>query len=131
MKILSHFKKNGYRRSQCLRAFLKAKKVHRNKKYRKDRFFGVHILFIQGTMDKIVRILKRHPIPLTFIPLNTIRISLILVKDPMNPRDGKGVYIIPCSRGTPYIGETGRSINQRIFECASNIKHGRYHSSTW
>ena len=41
----------------------------------------------------------------------------------------KGVYIIPCSCGTPYIGETGRSINQRIHEHAVDIKHGRTHSS--
>jgi len=40
----------------------------------------------------------------------------------------KGVYVIPCSCGTPYIGETGRSINQRICEHAADIKHGRTRS---
>ena len=65
-----------------------------------------------------------------FKPLNTIRSSLKSVKDPIDPRDGKGVYIIPCSCGTPYIGETGRSINQRICEHVADIKHRRSHSST-
>ena len=41
----------------------------------------------------------------------------------------KGVHVIPCSCGTPYIGETGRSINQRIREHAAKIKHGRTRSS--
>jgi len=41
----------------------------------------------------------------------------------------KGVYVIPCSCGTPYIGETGQSINQRIHEHVADIKHGRTCSS--
>ena len=41
----------------------------------------------------------------------------------------KGVYLIPCSCGTPYIGETGRSIHQRISEHAADLRHGRTKSS--
>lgn len=41
----------------------------------------------------------------------------------------KGVYVIPCSCGTPYIGDIGHSINQRIREHVANIKHGKTHSS--
>ena len=51
------------------------------------------------------------------------------MKDPIDPKDMKGVYIIPCSCGTPYIGETGCSINQRIREYAANLKHTRTKSS--
>lgn len=40
----------------------------------------------------------------------------------------KGVYFIPCSCGTSYIGETDRPINQRIKEQVVDIKHGRSHS---
>ena len=65
----------------------------------------------------------------TFRPLNTIRNSLRSVKDPVNPKDMKGVYLIPCSCGTPYIGETGRSIHQRINEHAANLRLGRSKSS--
>ena len=43
--------------------------------------------------------------------------------------DMKGVYMILCSCGTSYIGETCRSINQRIKEHAVHIKHGRTKSS--
>ena len=45
------------------------------------------------------------------------------------PKDGKGVYLIPCSCGTPYIGEIGRSINQIIHENVANLRHSRSRSS--
>ena len=51
------------------------------------------------------------------------------MKDPVDPKDMKGVYLIPCSCGTPYIGETGRSIHQRISEHAVDLRHGRTKSS--
>ena len=66
---------------------------------------------------------------MTFRPLNTIRMSLRSVKDPIDPKDMKGIYMIPCSCGTPYIGETGRSINQRISEHAADLRHRRFKSS--
>jgi len=43
--------------------------------------------------------------------------------------DMKGAYIILCSCGTLYIGETSRSINQRMKEHATDIKHKRTKSS--
>lgn len=79
--------------------------------------------------DKIVRILKMHSVPVTFRPLNTIRMSLKSANDPIDPKDMKVVYIIPCSCGTPYIGEMGRSISQRISEHAADLKHRRSKSS--
>ena len=84
---------------------------------------------MQGTTDNIARILKKHNAPSTFRPLNTICKSLQLVKDPIDSKDMKGVYIIPCSCGTPYIGDTGRSINQRINEHTTDLKHRRTKSS--
>ena len=65
----------------------------------------------------------------SFKPLYMIRNSLGSVKDPINPKDMKGVYMIPCSCGTPYIGETGRSIRQKIWEHATDIKHNRPRTS--
>jgi len=100
-----------------------------SKKEPKERHPGVHIPYIQGTTDRIARILKRFDIPSTFRPLRTIRNSLRSVKDPVDPKNMKGVYLIPCSCGTPYIGETGRSIQQRIGEHAADLRHGRIKSS--
>ena len=70
-------------------------------------------------------ILKRNNISASFKPLYTIRNSLRSVKDPIDPKDMKGVYMIPCSCGTPCIGETGHSIRQRIWEHATDIRHNR------
>ena len=88
------------------------------------------VINLKDSTNKIARVLRKHNVSSSFKPLNTIRNSLKSVKDPIDPRDGKGVYIIPCSCGTLYIGETGRSINQRICEHAADIKHGRSCSST-
>ncbi len=41
----------------------------------------------------------------------------------------KGVYLIPCSCRTPYIGQTGWSINQRSQEHAIDLRHCRNFSS--
>ncbi len=127
--LLDVFVKNGYSRHLGQKAFLKAHKEPSIHKDPKDRVIGVHLPYIQGTIDKIARILKKHNVPATFRPLNTIRGSLRSVKDPIDPKDMKGVYVIPCSCGTPYIGETGRSINQRINEHSADLRHGRAKSS--
>eukprot|EP00253_Pinus_taeda_P003606 PITA_03606 len=123
------FIENGYSRYLGEKAFLKAAKNSISKREPKEQVPRVHLPFLQGTTDKIVRILKKHNVPSTFRPLNTIRKSFGSVKDPIDPKDMKGVYIIPCSCGTPSIGETRRSINQRISEHATDLKHRRTRSS--
>lgn len=49
--------------------------------------------------------------------------------DSIDSKDMKGVYIISCSCGTPYIGDIDHSINQRISEHAADLKHRRSKSS--
>ena len=112
--LLNVFVENGYSRHLGQKAFLKASRNALVKKEPRERRLGVHLPYVQGTTYKIARILKRFDIPSTFRPLSTIRNSLRSVKDHVNPKDMKGVYVIPCSCGTPYIGETGCSIHQRI-----------------
>ena len=73
--------------------------------------------------------LKNHKVHSTFKPFNTIQSSLRSVKDPVDPKNMKSVYIIPFSCGTPYVGEIDHSIKQRIQEHATDIKHGRTHFS--
>lgn len=80
-----------------------------------DNIVGrVNLPYILGTTDKISRILKKNNILTNFKPLNTIRSCLNLVKYPTNPKCHKDVYLIPCSCGKPYVGETGISLNTRI-----------------
>ena len=127
--FLNVFFNNGYSRHQCSKAFLRSEKGSKAKKDTKDQFSGVHLPFIQGSTDKIVRILRKHKVPSTFRPLISFQISLRSIKDLVDPKNMKGVCVIPFPYGTPYIDETGRSINQRIREHAANIKYGRTHSS--
>lgn len=64
--LLSVFFNNGYNRHPCSKAFLKAEKGPSAKKDTKDQFSGVHLPFIQGTTDKIARILRKHKMASTF-----------------------------------------------------------------
>ena len=105
--LLNVFVENGYSRRLGQKAFCKASKNMLIKKKPKERRLCVHLPYVQGTTDKIARILKRYEIPSTFRPLNTICNSLRSVKDPVNPKDMKGVYFIPCSCGTPILGKQG------------------------
>jgi len=109
--LLNVFVNNGYSRHQGRKALLVASEGPKVKKDPINRISGVNLPFIQGTTDKIARILREHNVPSTFRPLNTIRSLLRSVKDPVDPKDMKGVYVIPCSCGTPYTGETRCSIN--------------------
>jgi len=111
--LLNVFKKNGYNKFQGFMAFLKASEGPRMEK-EVEVSSNLQILFIKGTTDKIARILRKRKIASTFRPLKTIRSSLRSLKDPIDLKCIKGVYLIPFSYGTPYIGEIGHSISQRI-----------------
>jgi len=86
--------------------------------------------YIQGTRDKISHILRKQKIMTTFKHISTIHSYLKYAKDPIDPKFHKGVYIIPCSCGIPYLGEIGRSFNTHIIEHSANIKHNRIKNST-
>ena len=60
--LLNVFKNNGYSRQQCLKAFLRNGKGPKVKKDRKGQASGVYLPFIQGTIDKIARILMKHKV---------------------------------------------------------------------
>jgi hypothetical protein len=123
--LLKVFKDNGYKKHQVFRAFQNASKRPRSKAQTNNDVSKVFLPYIQGTTDKLARILKKKNIGATFKPINTIRNSLRSVKDPVDPIEQKGVYMIPCSCGKQYIGETGRSFRIRIQEHVVDIKHNR------
>ena len=65
-----------------------------------------------------------------FSPPNNIRKLLRSLKDPVDPRLKKGVYLIPCECGKAYIGETGRSIQTRVKEHCADIRLNRTQKSS-
>lgn len=125
------FNSNGYSKNRCIKDFLKVEKCPMIKKDPRDRFSWLPFPFIQGTTNKIARTLRKDKVPSTFRPLNTIKSSLRSMKDHVDPKNMKGVYLIPFSCRTPYIGDTGHSINERIHEHATYIKIGRKRYSTF
>lgn len=80
-------------------------------------------------MDIIAYILRKNQFSTTFKSLNTICNILRSIKDHVDPSNTKGVYLISCPCGAPYVGEIGGSIKLRIQEHVANIKHIRFHSS--
>ena len=61
---------------------------------------------------------------------STIRSLLKSVTDPIDPHQFKGVYEIPYSCGKTYIGETGRSFQQRIKDHKYDLRLNHFHTST-
>lgn len=127
--ILNAFEKNFYNRYQGITDFLKASQGPVTKKELVEVAFSVQLPFIQRTMETLAYIRRSHQVSSTFRPLKTIFGSLRSIKDPVDPKNMKGVYLIPCSSGTPYIELTGHSIYQRIQEHTYDLRHCRNHSS--
>lgn len=128
--LMNIFLKNGYKRHQAIKAIKNANKETCHKNIDKNDFVGkVNLPYILGTIDKIAHILKKNNILTTFKPLNTIWSCLKFVKDPIDPKCQKGVYLIPCSYGIPYVGETGRYIKTRTQEHSVDIKNNRSKNS--
>ena len=94
-----------------------------NKKKQTANRKKVVLPYIQGTTDKIAKLLRKKNIETTFSPPNCLRNMLDKAKDPIDPMLKKGVYSIPCSCDEEYIGETGRSIKTRMKEHYADIKH--------
>jgi len=69
----------------------------------------VTIPYIKGTINILVKILKRKEIKVTFLPPNSIGRMLDSSKYPMGRKNQKGVYTTPLLRGNTYIGETWHS----------------------
>lgn len=109
---------------------LSLNKNNKNIKYQNLSTPKVSLPYIKDTTDKITKILNKHNIDVSFTPANTIRQLFNSVKDPINPNLQKGVYVIPCSCGKEYIGETSRSLNIRIKEHTVDLRRERTSKSS-
>ena len=84
----------------------------------------VTIPYVKYTSEAIRRILSPLGIKTTFQPINTLRQLIVHPKDPIPKEDKAGVvYQIPCSDcPQTYIGQTGRTLGQRIKEHKKAVK---------
>ena len=82
------------------------------------------IPYVKNTSEAIRQILAPLGIKTTFQPINTLRQLIVHPKDPV-PKENKAgvVYQIPCSTcPQTYIGQTGRTLGQRLKEHQRAVK---------
>ena len=76
--------------------------------------------YIEDVTDKISRELKKWKIKSVFTAPGKVKQLIGNVKDPNPELVTPGVYEIPCSCGMVYIGQTGRSVRERLNEHIRN-----------
>ncbi|XP_076396721.1 uncharacterized protein LOC143265924 [Megachile rotundata] len=120
--IRSTLQQNGYSKHKINRTIDRltnhtTKPTHKHTTDTHDKEHATTFLpYIQGTTDRIGRILREHNIRTVFTTHTKIGQLLTSPKDPQPQLSTPGVYKIPCSCGQVYIGETGRSVNTRLKE---------------
>ena len=87
---------------------------------------SVTIPYIHGLSQSISRVLSHLDIRVTFRPFRTLRQELVHPKDPVPELQIKGVvYTIPCDQCPRcYVGQTGRSLEQRLGEHHRALRKG-------
>ena len=86
--------------------------------------------YIKGVSEPLRRCLQQQGIRAVFKSDTTLRSHLVRSKDTVDPAKQDGVvYRIPCECGKVYIGETGRSRQERIKEHDGDIRLARTQTS--
>ena len=86
--------------------------------------------YVQGVSEPLRRCLEQQGIRTVFKSETTLRSHLVRPKDTVDPAKQDGVvYRIPCECGKVYIGETGRSMHERIKEHDRDIRPARTQTS--
>ena len=86
--------------------------------------------YIKGVSEPLRRCLQQQGIRAVFKSDTTLRLHLVRPKDTVDPAKQDGVvYRIPCECGKVYIGETGRSMQERIKGHDRDIRLARTQTS--
>ena len=80
-----------------------------------------YLPYIQTTYGRLSRTLAKHNIKIVALPHKKIFSYLPPYKEELGLRT-PGSYSIPCECGTVYIGQSGRTLQQRIKEHRRHIK---------
>ena len=94
-------KNNGYDNKDITRAFKKAQDPKMRILDNVNESIVV-LPYIQGTTDRVAKILRKRKIKIAFSLPNSLRNMLDKAKDPIDPKHKKIVYVIPCSCGKVY-----------------------------
>ena len=84
------------------------------------------IPYVRGVTERLQRVFKKHNISLYPKAGFTIRNAVVRPKDPLDPQEQCGVvYKCQCEIcGETYVGETGRSLGERINEHQKSVDKG-------
>ncbi|CAH0673960.1 unnamed protein product [Spodoptera exigua] len=84
--------------------------------------------YIKGVTDKIGSVLKKFSIPTIYTPEAKLHDKVGTAKDVL-PLQSPGVYKINCSCGSSYIGQTKRTIAERLKEHIAAVKNRQSNKS--
>jgi len=110
--LASVFKMNGYGPFQVRRALQPTNPTPKDKP---KPVSTAYLPYTQTTFGRLSRMLSRHNIKSVALPPRKISSYLPPYKEPVGLRT-PGIYRIPCECGSVYIGQSGRTIQQRIKE---------------
>ena len=87
---------------------------------------SINLPYVEGTSEKLRRILRSHKIRSTFYTENTLRKLLCKPKDQVATEDKNNiVYEIDCSNcEAVYFGESKRSLKSRSDEHKRSVRNG-------
>ena len=126
---LSVLVSNGYP-SSFVRKLAKTTRVTANKKPAQEFKSTAVLPYIKGVSEVLRRCLQHEGIRTVFKSDTILRSHLVRPKDALESTKQNGVvYKIPCECGKVYIGETGRSMRERINEHDRDIRFARTQTS--
>ena len=120
---------NGYP-SSFVRKLAKTTRVTANKKPAQEFKSTAVLPYMKGVSEVLRRCLQHEGIRTVFKSDTILRSHLVRPKGALEPTKQNGVvYKIPCECGKVYIGETGRSMRERINEHDRDIRFARTQTS--
>ena len=91
---------------------------------------AIELLYVKGLSKQLRRCLQQQGVRAVLRSETTLRSELVRAKDAVDPAKRYGVvYRISCECGQVYIGETGRSNEDRIKEHNRDIRLARTQTS--
>ena len=82
------------------------------------------IPYVEKVSEAIVRIMKKHNVPVAMKPWKTLKDLLVHPKDKQDKEDiTECVYKVPCANcDKTYVGETGRKLGVRLHEHKTEVE---------
>ena len=126
--LQSVFEKNGYPRTIIQRVLRKQKSTEADPSNEDKKILSLP--YIRGLSENLQRTCRPLGITVVHKSNSTLRCILMKVKTPISRDQAKGViYRIPCECGQEYIGETSKSIHERIAEHRRSVRRGDTNNS--